>query len=439
MGDFTEKLIRRAAGGDQQAITELYELTYSSVYKTVKSMVADEDSVLDIVQDSYIKGFQSLEQLDAPENFRAWMKRIAVNKAKDYLKRKKPILFSEMAGEEGEEIDFRDECLEHCPEEMLDRKETTRLMQEILAGLGEDQRMVIGMFYYEEMSIRQIAETLGCSENTVKSRLNYGRKKIEIKVRDLEKKGVKLYSLAPVAFFLWLLRMYKQVPEVPSVPVLEAVTTECGGAASGAVGAAAGTAGAFAGAGAKTLVAKIVAGLLAATVVCGGVVTAFLAKTPEEEASPGQTTIVNTEPTVTTAPQETTTPMITEATQPTVAVVSFDKILEDIRKAVAISPEDYDANAAYYDELYSHLGEGAMWELTHRKYDIYITCIFAARLDLDGDGEKELCVCRAVSPSRPMLLRIYKQDGTILYGDAIFSYAEQVEGNPDIDWEFCAY
>ena len=115
MGDFTEKLIRRAAGGDQQAITELYELTYSSVYKTVKSMVADEDSVLDIVQDSYIKGFQSLEQLDAPENFRAWMKRIAVNKAKDYLKRKKPILFSEMAGEEGEEIDFRDECLEHCP------------------------------------------------------------------------------------------------------------------------------------------------------------------------------------------------------------------------------------------------------------------------------------------------------------------------------------
>ena len=92
MGDFTEKLIRRAAGGDQQAITELYELTYSSVYKTVKSMVADEDSVLDIVQDSYIKGFQSLEQLDAPENFRAWMKRIAVNKAKDYLKRKKKLI-----------------------------------------------------------------------------------------------------------------------------------------------------------------------------------------------------------------------------------------------------------------------------------------------------------------------------------------------------------
>ena len=76
MSEFTDKLIRMAAAGDQDAITELYELTYSSVYKTVKSMIADEDTVLDIVQDSFIKGFQSLDQLDAPENFRAWMKRI---------------------------------------------------------------------------------------------------------------------------------------------------------------------------------------------------------------------------------------------------------------------------------------------------------------------------------------------------------------------------
>ena len=103
MSEFTGKLIRKAAAGDQDAITELYELTYSSVYKTVKSMIADEDTVLDIVQDSFIKGFQSLDQLDTPENFRAWMKRIATNKAKDYLNKKKPILFTDMANEDGEE------------------------------------------------------------------------------------------------------------------------------------------------------------------------------------------------------------------------------------------------------------------------------------------------------------------------------------------------
>ena len=87
MSEFTAEIIQKAAAGDQDAITNLYELTYSGVYKTVKSMIRDEDTVLDIVQDSYIKGFQNLNQLSTPENFRAWIKRIATNKAKDYIKK----------------------------------------------------------------------------------------------------------------------------------------------------------------------------------------------------------------------------------------------------------------------------------------------------------------------------------------------------------------
>ncbi len=238
-------------------------------------MIADEDTVLDIVQDSYIKGFQSLNQLDSPENFRAWMKRIATNKTKDYLKKKKPILFTDMANEDGEEIDFRDDRLDHCPEEVLDRKETARLMQDILATLSEDQRLVIGMFYYEEMSVREIAETLGCSENTVKSRLNYGRKKVEVKVKELEKRGTKLYSLAPLPFLLWLFRMDAQAAEIPSATVLEAVTSTY--AAAGTTVGSAGTAVAAntgvktaVGTGAKALATKIIAGVLAVTVVGDG-------------------------------------------------------------------------------------------------------------------------------------------------------------------------
>ena len=172
MSLFTDELIRRAAVGDQNAIAELYEITYSSIYKTVKSMIADESTALDILQDSYVKAFQSLAQLDSPENFGAWLKRIAINKTKDHLKKKKPLLFTDLQNDDGEGIEFRDESQEHYPEQVLDRKETARLMQEILSTLSEDQRLVIGMFYYEEMSVREIAETLGCSEHTVISRLN---------------------------------------------------------------------------------------------------------------------------------------------------------------------------------------------------------------------------------------------------------------------------
>lgn len=272
MNEITKEMIALVAKGDQNAIEELYRLTYNSVYKAAKVLIQDEDTVLDVVQDSYVKAFQSLDQLDSPENFRAWVKRIATNKAKDYLKKKKPILFTDMAGEDGEEIDFRDECLDHCPEEVLDRKETARLMQEILDTLSEDQRLVIGMFYYEEMSVREIAQTLGCSENTVKSRLNYGRKKVETKVRELEKKGTKLYSLAPLPFLLWLLRMDAEVVEIPSGAAFRNITAACAsGSAVSAGTAGAGVKAAVATGAKSTLAAKVAAGALAVTIAGGGI------------------------------------------------------------------------------------------------------------------------------------------------------------------------
>ena len=606
MSEFTDKLIRMAAAGDQDAITELYELTYSSVYKTVKSMIADEDTVLDIVQDSFIKGFQSLDQLDTPENFRAWMKRIATNKAKDYLKKKKPILFTDMANEDGEEIDFRDDCLDHCPEEVLDRKETSRLMQEILSTLNEDQRLVIGMFYYEEMSVREIAETLGCSENTVKSRLNYGRKKVEVKVKELEKRGTKLYSLAPLPFLLWLFRMDAEAAEIPSGMVLEAVTAECataGTAAAGSAGAAAAAstgAKAAAGAGVKALTAKIIAGVLAVSVVGGGT---MLALSSIVRRAPGSTQqFVSTEiavPAETTLPaeQETTIPETTVEIIPAVAAeeayrgvtaqyqavlgvdsatflnapdnyfngdhvairyyhiyhahsfhyayydidkngmdelligisfgqdvqpvdiygfdgeqtvqlideptlgdrsslslltdgtlyffgassateanhaylkvdgctikdapatiaeevtnipwkafeipaempvseLSFDSILTDIQAALMISTEDYDSNMEYYDAQYRHLGDGVMWMLLHRQAGDYTMCIWNTYLDIDGDGQDELCIGRGVSPSNAEPIVIYKPNGEAIYGDAVYAYNDLFYGGAPIEWNY---
>lgn len=99
----------------------------------------------------------------------------------------------------------------------MDRQETERLIDEILNDLPEEQRAVISMFYYEQQSVEEIAAELGVSKNTVKSRLNYGRKKVESEVRALEKKGTKLYGLAPIPFLLLLFRqMEAQAAELPA-------------------------------------------------------------------------------------------------------------------------------------------------------------------------------------------------------------------------------
>ena len=59
--DELANLVAAARSGDQDAVSALYEKTYSKVYYTVKSMIKDEDAVFDIVQDTYIKAFSRLD------------------------------------------------------------------------------------------------------------------------------------------------------------------------------------------------------------------------------------------------------------------------------------------------------------------------------------------------------------------------------------------
>ena len=287
----TSELIRKAKGEDQSAISILYEQTYNQVYYTVKSMIKDEDAVFDILQDSYIKAFSHLDSFEGGDSFTAWVRQIAANTARDWMKKKRPMLFSEL--EQCSDMDlpaeewFEDENTDHLPEYVIDQNETSRLIREILDELPEDQRAAIGMYYYEEMSVKEIAASMNATENAVKSRLLYGRRKIEKKVRELEKKGTKLYGLAPIPFLLWLLGGQKAyAAELPDAGILQNILesmpkssgTVSGGAAhtarSSAVHAAktAGTAKTAATASTGLSAAKITVAIIASVVIiCGSV------------------------------------------------------------------------------------------------------------------------------------------------------------------------
>ena len=418
MKEITKQMIDLAAKGDQYAIEQLYSLTYNSVYQSVKVLIRDEDTVLDILQDSYIKAFQSLAQLENPENFPAWVKRIAINKAKDHLKKKRLILFSEMADEDGEVTEFRDEVPAHDPELVMDRKETARLIREILDTLSQEQRLVIGMFYYEQMSVKQIAELLECSENTVKSRLNYGRKKIEAKVKELEKKGTKLYSLAPLPFLISLLMLEDKNVQAPSPVVWDSVSKNCL-SQPGTTGSAVRTGEKAARSGAKaaaktganaasrTLAVKIAAAALAVCLVGGGVAAAIAVVKPmlQPEASIGDVVssiepaaseqTAPTQNTATKLPQQDSTaedatlPTATEeTTHPTPAdpMAAYDAVLNAYREACGVESSLWLSDSASYESQYENLS-GHYLTMHHElpQFQFYY-CYH----DLDGNGTQEL-------------------------------------------------
>lgn len=208
------ELVQRAVEGDKEAFTNLYMLTYSEVYHIVKVFIHNEDTAQDIVQETYYKSLRKIKQLKEPDKFPVWIKKIAVNTAKAHLRKVDWVLFSEADGEGGKSIaELQDERLEHIPEIVVDQAETKELIDQILGELDEKQRMVVGMFYYEQMSVNEIAEALNCSVNTVKSRLNYARKKIGKEIVELEKKGVILRTAAPIPILMYLFQKLRGVQE----------------------------------------------------------------------------------------------------------------------------------------------------------------------------------------------------------------------------------
>ena len=125
----TPELIQQAISNDQSAIESLYHIAYSNVYYTVHAMIKDPDTVLDLVQDSFIKGFNNLSQLKNPEKYCSWMKRIAHNHTIDYLRKTKSVAFSSITYSNSDEIlDFEDDRIENIPEIAIDQKETARLI-----------------------------------------------------------------------------------------------------------------------------------------------------------------------------------------------------------------------------------------------------------------------------------------------------------------------
>ena len=229
------ELVTAAKAGDQEAITLLYERTSNKAYYLSFQLVKDEDTAQDILQDAYIKAFGSLDMLSDPEKFQGWLDTIVVNKSKDFLKKKKPVLFSRMtvgepggSGENEKEVDFEDDSMAFSPEKTMDYKETKRLIAEMIDELPEEQRMAVILRYLEDMPVAEIARVMECSEGTVKSRLNYGRKSIKAKVLELEKKGTKLYIIPFAGFMVWFFRSETTAYAAPNLlpKVLSALCSE---------------------------------------------------------------------------------------------------------------------------------------------------------------------------------------------------------------------
>ena len=206
--DYTEA-VEQAKAGREEGFSYLYEMTYRNKLYIAMKYMKNEDEAMDVLHDSYVKAFERLSGLQDANSFPGWLSTIVANTARNTLRDRHTVNFSDMQREDqdGEAFEYSiaDENMTAQPEMACTTKETQEMVQELIGSLSDEQRMCVLMFHIEGYSIKDIATVLGCSENTVKSRLNYGRKNIKAKAEELQKKGYKLYSYTPMALLTYLL------------------------------------------------------------------------------------------------------------------------------------------------------------------------------------------------------------------------------------------
>ena len=211
-----KELVLSAKNGNKKAFDKLYKLTSNDVWFTCVSLLKDEENAKDIMQETYITAFLKLDTLKDEEKFCGWLTAIATNKSKNKLKGKVEYQIDDevlIAKTETDEL--------MLPEEYITKAEKRKVLLQIMEDtLSFNQYQTVLMFYFDEMSISEIAQGLEISEGTVKSRLNSSRAKMKTAIEDYENKsGDRLHGVVFVPFFTTIFKEEAKSLAVPNITI----------------------------------------------------------------------------------------------------------------------------------------------------------------------------------------------------------------------------
>ena len=275
-----ENVVEGMKKKDEGASRIFIENTQQKLCYTASSIIKDASLAEDIVQETYLTAFNSLDSLMDDTKILSWIMRITVNKCKNYLSSKQNNMFSDFSSLENvDDIKFEDtiedERMEFVPDKRFNYEQIKEGVNAILNELPENQRLAIFLYYLDEFKVKEISEIMDVPEGTVKSLLNYGRKAIKNKIEELRKNNKSFYSVVPMPFLSWFLEEQAKAIQVPASmeqSIIKSLTlsgaskaaTTTSAASSASVKAAVSM-------GARTISAKMIVGITAGVVGIGAV------------------------------------------------------------------------------------------------------------------------------------------------------------------------
>ena len=242
-----------ARNGDRQAFEILYNEYRDKLYFFVKKNVGSTEAAEDIVSETFISAMEKISSLKSGEAFGSWLYSIAYNKSMTYLKRDSR--YAHFETEEEQEAVIENAGLNEpveLPEDYAVNRQRQEELKRLIEDLKPDQRSAIMLYYYDQQSVSEVAESLGISETNAKQKLFAARKKIKEGIEKLYKNG-GAFMAVPMG------SMLESVMDSKSAAAARVAAAPVAGTAS-ATGKIAGAAAAF----------VVAAGGLAAMILYGG-------------------------------------------------------------------------------------------------------------------------------------------------------------------------
>ncbi|MGD0339804.1 MAG: sigma-70 family RNA polymerase sigma factor [Bacteroidota bacterium] len=179
-----QQLLDEFLRGDERSFNELVHRYQGKVYWVARRMVIDHDEADDIVQEVFIKLYQSVKEFRGESSLYTWLYRVTVNASLNALRRKKVreyLSFGEAR------VQFESDIPR--PDELYERTEQSAELEKAIASLPEKQRAVFVLRYYEEKSYEEISKLLKTSIGGLKANYFHAVKKIgkAIRAKDFKK------------------------------------------------------------------------------------------------------------------------------------------------------------------------------------------------------------------------------------------------------------
>ena len=184
-----QALVARVQRGDKHAFDLLVRKYQHRIMKVLSRYLHDQEDVLDIAQESFIKAYRALPTFRGDSAFYTWLYRIAINTAKNHLvsQSRRPTQ-GLVDSQEAEQYESATELQENAtPEHIALKDEIGRVINKAFEELPDDLRTAITLRELEGLSYEEIAEAMSCPVGTVRSRIFRAREAIDKKLEPLLK------------------------------------------------------------------------------------------------------------------------------------------------------------------------------------------------------------------------------------------------------------